>query len=399
MSENFESLASRGEKVVMKTYSRYPIAFDHGEGVYLWDSNGKKYLDFVAGIAVNSVGSNNERLVKAIAEQAAKLIHVSNLYYTKPQIELAEKLVKYSDFDKVFFCNSGAEANEAALKLCRKYAVMKNKPGREIITMEHSFHGRTYGAVTATGQDKYHKGLDPLLPDIKYALYNDFESVKAAVNENTCAIMMEPIQGEGGVRPADKKFLEDVRALCTEKDILLVFDEVQTGVGRSGCLFCYQKYGVVPDIATLAKGLAGGVPIGAMLTTDAVAAAFAPGDHASTFGGNPLATAAGNAVIDEIMENGILENVNKCGEHLTAKLNALKEKYSHIKEVRGMGLMQGIELDIPAADVVKTAIDNGLLLVGAGPDVVRFVPGLIITIDEIDEAMTILDKSLAEVFK
>ena len=207
MTENFESLASRGEKVVMKTYSRYPIAFDHGEGVYLWDTNGKKYLDFVAGIAVNSVGTNNERLVKAIAEQAAKLIHVSNLYYTKPQIELAEKLVKYSDFDKVFYCNSGAEANEAALKLCRKYAVMKNKPGREILTMEHSFHGRTYGAVTATGQDKYHKGLDPLLPDIKYALYNDFESVKAAVNENTCAIMMEPIQGEGGVIPADKKFL------------------------------------------------------------------------------------------------------------------------------------------------------------------------------------------------
>ena len=399
MTENFESLASRGEKVVMKTYSRYPIAFDHGEGVYLWDTNGKKYLDFVAGIAVNSVGTNNERLVKAIAEQAAKLIHVSNLYYTKPQIELAEKLVKFSDFDKVFYCNSGAEANEAALKLCRKYAVMKNKPGREILTMEHSFHGRTYGAVTATGQDKYHKGLDPLLPDIKYAVYNDFESVKAAVNENTCAIMMEPIQGEGGVRPADKKFLEDVRALCTEKDILLVFDEVQTGIGRSGCLFCYQKYGVVPDIVTLAKGLAGGVPIGAMLTTDAVAAAFAPGDHASTFGGNPLATAAGNAVIDEIMEKGILENVNKCGEHLTEKLNALKEKYPHIKEVRGMGLMQGIELDVPVADVVKTSINNGLLLVGAGPDVVRFVPGLIITEDEIDEAMEILDKSLAEVFK
>ncbi len=399
MSENFESLASRGEKVVMKTYSRYPIAFDHGEGVYLWDTNGKKYLDFVAGIAVNSLGSNNERLVKAISEQAAKLIHVSNLYYTKPQIELAEKLVKYSDFDKVFFCNSGAEANEAALKLCRKYAVMKNKPGREIITMEHSFHGRTYGAVTATGQDKYHKGLDPLLPDIKYAIYNDFESVKAAVNENTCAIMMEPIQGEGGVRPADKNFLEQVRALCDEKDILLVFDEVQTGVGRSGCLFCYQKYGVTPDIATLAKGLAGGVPIGAMLTRDDVAAAFAPGDHASTFGGNPLATAAGNAVIDEIMEKGILENVNQCGEHLTDKLNELKAKYPHIKEVRGMGLMQGIELDIPAAEVVKTAIDNGLLLVGAGPDVVRFVPGLIISVEEIDEAMEILDRSLAEVFK
>ncbi len=398
MSEKFENLAARGAKVVMNTYSRYPIAFDHGEGVYLWDTNGKKYLDFVAGIAVNSLGCNNEKLVKAISEQVSKLIHVSNLYYTEPQIELAEKLVKYSDFDKVFFCNSGAESNEAALKLCRKYAVMKNKAGREIITMVHSFHGRTYGAVTATGQDKYHKGLDPLLPDIKYADFNDIESVKAAVNENTCAIMMEPIQGEGGVIPADKKFLEEVRALCDEKDILLVFDEVQTGVGRSGALFCYQKYGVVPDIVTMAKGLAGGVPIGAMITKDSVAAAFAPGDHASTFGGNSLATAAGNVVIDTVMADGFLENVNECGKYLTEKLNALKDKYDHIVDVRGMGLMQGIELDIPVAEAVKTSINNGLLLVGAGTNVIRFVPGLIITKTEIDEAMTILDKSLAEVF-
>ena len=399
MSENFESLASRGEKVIMQTYSRYPIAFDYGKGVYLWDTNGKKYLDFVAGIAVNSLGYANEKLVKAISEQAGKLIHVSNLYYTKPQIELAEKLVKYSDFDKVFFCNSGAEANEAALKLCRKYAVMKNKPGREIITMEHSFHGRTYGAVTATGQDKYHKGLDPLLPDIKYAVYNDFESVKNAVNENTCAIMMEPLQGEGGVIPAKKEFLEKVRALCNEKDILLVFDEVQTGVGRSGCLFCYQKYGVVPDIATLAKGLAGGVPVGAMLTKDSVAAAFKPGDHASTFGGNPIATAAGNVVLDEIMEGGILDNVEACGKHLTECLNKLKAKHKNIIDVRGTGLIQGIELDVPVADVVKKSIDDGLLLVGAGANVIRFVPSLIITKAEIDEAMAILDKAFTEVLE
>lgn len=399
MSENFESLASRGEKVIMRTYSRYPIAFDYGKGIYLWDTNGKKYLDFVAGIAVNSLGYANEKLVKAISGQAGRLIHVSNLYYTKPQIELAEKLVKYSDFDKVFFCNSGAEANEAALKLCRKYAVMKNKPGREIITMEHSFHGRTYGAVTATGQDKYHKGLDPLLPDIKYAVYNDFESVKNAVNENTCAVMMEPIQGEGGVIPAKKEFLENVRELCDEKDILLVFDEVQTGVGRSGCLFCYQKYGVVPDIATLAKGLAGGVPVGAMLTRDSVAAAFKPGDHASTFGGNPLAAAAGSVVLDEIMEGGILENVESCGKHLTECLNKLKAKHKNIIDVRGTGLIQGIELDVPAADVIKKSIDDGLLLVGAGANVIRFVPSLIITKTEIDEAMTILDKAFTEVLK
>ena len=232
--------AKRGGEVVMNTYSRYPLAFDHGKGLYLWDTDGKKYLDFVAGIAVNSLGSGHKRLCEKIAQQAQKLIHVSNLYYTAPQIELAQMLVENSNFDKVFFCNSGAEANEAALKLCRKYAVMKNKPGREIITMLKSFHGRTYGAVTATGQEKYQKGLDPLLPDISHVEYNNFDALQAAVTENTCAIMMEPLQGEGGIIPAEKEYLKKVRDLCTEKDILLVFDEVQTGVGRTGALFCYQ---------------------------------------------------------------------------------------------------------------------------------------------------------------
>ena len=268
MSEKMDKLVKLGSDVVMNTYTRYPVALDHGDGAYMWDIDGKKYVDFVGGIAVNSLGCNNEKLVKKISEQAAKLIHCSNLYYTEPQIQLANMLVQNSDFDKVFFCNSGAEANEAALKLCRKYAKLKNKKGSDIITMIKSFHGRTYGAVTATGQDKYHKGLDPLLPGIKYAEYNNIESLKSVVDENTCAIMMEVIQGEGGIIPAEKEYLQAVRKLCDENDILLVFDEVQTGVGRSGELFAYQVYGVAPDIATLAKGLAGGVPIGAMLATD-----------------------------------------------------------------------------------------------------------------------------------
>ena len=303
MSEKMDKLVKLGSDVVMNTYSRYPVAFEYGDGCYMWDIEGKKYLDFVGGIAVNSLGSNYDKIVDKISEQAKKLIHCSNLYYTEPQIQLANMLVKNSDFDKVFFCNSGAEANESALKLCRKYAELKNKKGNDIITMVKSFHGRTYGAVTATGQDKYHKGFGPLLPGIKYAEYNNIDSLKEAIDENTCAIMLEVIQGEGGIIPADKEYLKEVRKICDDNDIVLIFDEVQTGVGRCGELFAYQLYGVAPDIVTLAKGLAGGVPIGAMLATDKVAVAFNPGDHASTFGGNPLATSVGTVVINEIINN------------------------------------------------------------------------------------------------
>ena len=253
-----EQLVKRGNSVVMKTYSRFPIALECGNGMHVWDIEGKKYIDFVAGIAVNSLGYANEALERTIAEQAMKLIHCSNLYYTEPQIELAEQLVAHSDFDKVFFCNSGAESIESALKLARKYAKMKGKSGNEIITMLHSFHGRTYGAVTATGQDKYHKGLEPLLPDICHVPFNDFEALEKVVTDKTCAILLEPIQGEGGIIPADKQYLQKVRKLCDEKDILLIFDEVQCGVGRTGELFAYQTLGVIPDVATFAKGLAGG---------------------------------------------------------------------------------------------------------------------------------------------
>lgn len=385
--------ADLGEKYVMKTYSRFPLTFEKGEGMYVYDENGKEYLDFVAGIAVNSLGHNHPKLVKAIAEQASKLIHISNLYYTKPQCTLAEKLVENGDLDKVFFCNSGAESIEAALKLARKYG---SKTGRqEIITMHQSFHGRTFGAVTATGQEHYHEGFGAMLPYIKYATFNDIESVKEAVSENTVAILMEPVQGEGGIIPANKEFLEQVRALCDEKDMLLMFDEVQCGVGRLGTLFAYQTFGVVPDVMATAKGIAGGVPCGIMMAKEKVAESFVPGDHASTFGGNPLATAAGNVVVDELL-GGLLDNAKKQGEYLREKLEEIAKKHSSlVKDVRGIGLMQGIELTEGAGHYVSKAIDMGLLLVGAGKNVIRFVPSLIVSREDIDKAMEILDKALS----
>ena len=391
-----EKLIARGNKVVMKTYNRFPIAIECGNGMYVWDVDGKKYIDFVAGIAVNSLGYASEALERTIAEQAMKLIHCSNLYYTEPQIELAEKLVANSDFDKVFFCNSGAESIESALKLPRKYAKMKGKAGNEIITMIHSFHGRTYGAVTATGQDKYHKGLEPLLPDVNHVAFNDFEALQNAVTDKTCAILLEPIQGEGGIIPADKQYLQKVRKLCDEKDILLMFDEVQCGVGRTGTLFAYQTLGVVPDVATFAKGLAGGIPIGVMMAKDFAAQAFQPGDHASTFGGNSLATAAGLTVMKELFENGLLENVKRTGNYMTEQLKKLQQKHSCITDVRGIGFMQGIALSIPTADVINKCIEKGLLLVGAGHDVIRFVPALIAEERHIDAMIEILDKALTE---
>ena len=384
--------ADLGEKYVMKTYSRFPLTFERGEGMYVYDENGKEYLDFVAGIAVNSLGHNHPKLVKAISEQAAKLIHISNLYYSRPQCTLAQKLVENGSLDKVFFCNSGAEAIESALKLARKYG---SKTGRqEIITMHKSFHGRTFGAVTATGQDHYHEGFGDMLPNIKYATFNDFESVKNTVTENTVAILMEPVQGEGGIIPAKKEFLEQVRALCDEKDILLMFDEVQCGVGRLGTLFAYQTYGVVPDVMSTAKGIAGGVPCGLMMAKEKVAEAFVPGDHASTFGGNPLATAAGNVVVDELL-GGLLDNVKEQGAYLREKLEEVSAKHKDlVKEVRGIGLMQGMELTEPAGDYIAKAIDMGLLLVGAGKYIIRFVPSLIVSKEDVDKAMEILDKAL-----
>ncbi len=382
----------QGSKVIMNTYNRFPIALEKGEGMYVYDENGKKYLDFVAGIAVNSLGHNHKKLTEAIANQAQKLIHCSNLYWTPPQVSLATKLVENSDFDRIFFCNSGAESIEAGLKIARKYGSKTNR--HEIITMKHSFHGRTFGAVTATGQPHYQEGLSPLLPGIKYAEFNNFNSVLEAVTDKTCAILLEPLQGEGGIHPANKEFLQKIRKLCDEKDIVLLFDEVQCGVGRLGTLFAYQTFGVVPDAVCTAKGIAGGVPMGLMAATQKLSDSFKPGDHASTFGGNPLATAAANVVVDELL-GGLLNNVKQNGAYLTEKLNELKEKYNIITDVRGIGYMQGIELSVPAAPIIKETIENGLLLVNAGANVIRFVPSLIASKTDIDNAISILNKVLS----
>lgn len=385
-------IAEYGKKFVMNTYNRYPIAIEKGQGVYVWDTTGKKYLDFVAGIAVNSLGNNNQKLIAAICDQSSKIIHCSNYYWNEPMIELAELLVNNTCFDKVFYCNSGAESNEAAFKLARKYAYKYHQgEGRfEIISMKQSFHGRTYAAITATGQPKYQKGLDPLMPGFNYAEFNNFDSLQALVNEKTCAIILEPIQGESGIHEADKDYLKKVRALCDEKDILLIFDEVQCGVGRTGELCAYQYYDVEPDLLTFAKGLAGGIPIGTLLAKQKVADAFEPGDHASTFGGNPLATKAGIVVINELINNGLLDNVKKQGNYLNLKLNELKAKTNVIKEVRGVGLIQGIEIELESSAIVKEAMDKGLLLASAGTNVIRFVPSLIINQIEIDEMINIL---------
>jgi predicted acetylornithine/succinylornithine family transaminase len=402
MSENMnQEIIAIGLEHVMPTYNRFPIVLEKGKGCVVFDTNGKQYLDFVAGIAVNALGHGHEKLTQAIAQQAAELIHVSNLYWNKPQVELARKLVSHSCFDKAFFCNSGAEAVEGSLKLARKYAYQQENTGgrvlhrTEIITMQHSFHGRTFGALTATGQTKYQTGFQPLLPGISHVPFNDFKALKAAVTDKTCAILLEPIQGEGGIRPAEQAFLQATRALCDEKGIALIFDEVQCGVGRTGTFFAFEQYGVQPDIAVLAKGMAGGVPIGVILAKKPFDTAFAPGDHAATFGGNPLATAAANVVADELFENGLLEQVREAGAYLASKLAGFKQKFSAlIQDIRGLGLMQGMELSCPAASIVADCMDNGLLLVSAGAQVIRFVPPLIVSLTEIDEAMAILESAL-----
>ncbi|MDR1687494.1 MAG: aspartate aminotransferase family protein [Clostridiales bacterium] len=383
----------KGMQYIMNTYSRFPLKLVRGEGTYVYDENGKKYLDFAAGIAVTSLGHANKKLTEAIKSQAEKLLHISNLYWNEPQITLAEKLVKNSAFDKVFFCNSGAESVEAALKLARKYASKSGSGKYEIIAMNNSFHGRTLGAITATGQKKYREGLAPLLPGIIHAEFNDIKSLEALITDKTCAVLLEPVQGESGIHPADKDYLVKVRELCNQNNLLLIFDEVQCGAGRCGSLFAHEIYGVYPDIAVMAKGLAGGVPIGAMLATEKAAQGFKPGDHASTFGGNPLATAAANVVMDELT-GGLLSNVKKQGEYLTLKLKELAAKHKCITEVRGLGLMLGIELNVPAKDIVAKCIENGLLLVSAGERVIRFVPPLTVSKEEIDELAGILDSSI-----
>lgn len=390
MSEVIE----KSEQYVMHTYGRFPVVLDHGDGVYLYDENGKKYLDMYAGIAVNALGYNHPTLTKVLQDQVGQMLHVSNYYYTKQLAAAAELLVKNSVFDKVFFCNSGAEANEAALKLAKKYGKNKSENKTQIIAMKKSFHGRTHGALALTMQEKYQKSFMPLVPNIQAAEYNNIESVKALINENTCAVILEVIQGEGGVIPATKEFVQEVAALCKANDALLMIDEVQTGIGRTGTLFAFEQYGIEPDVVSMAKGLGGGVPIGAMACKEEVAV-LVPGDHASTFGGNPLVTAAASVVLKELTENGLLDHVKEVGSYLKKQLLALQDEFDCIVDVRGIGLMQGIELTIPALEVEKKCIEAGMLVVGAGEKVVRFVPPLIITKAHVDEAMAILRKVLA----
>ncbi|KNF09381.1 acetylornithine aminotransferase ArgD [Gottschalkia purinilytica] len=386
-----------GKKFIMNTYSSFPIVLEKGEGCYVYDKEGKRYLDFVSGIAVNSLGYSNEDFVNALNEQLKKIHHCSNLYWSEPTITLAKLLVENSAFDKVFFCNSGTESVEAGLKLSRKYGNLKRgEECYEIITMKNSFHGRTFGSITATGQEKYQNGFGPLLPGVKYAPYNDFETLKSMVNKNTCAIVVEAIQGEGGICPAEKEYLKNIRKLCDELDIVLIFDEVQSGIGRTGKLFAYEIYNIEPDIICLAKGLGGGFPIGAMMAVEKIANVFEPGNHASTFGGNPLACTAGITVLNKLLNEGVLQNVEKQGEYLKKKLLSLKEKVSFIKDVRGYGLMQGIEIEETSpSDIINKCIEKGLLLVGAGANVIRFVPPLTIKEKEIDEAVEILGEVLS----
>jgi acetylornithine/N-succinyldiaminopimelate aminotransferase len=387
----------KSDKYIMRTYGRFPLVPVKGEGCYLWDADGKKYLDFLAGVAVNNLGHCHPAVVAALAKQAGELIHCSNYYHIPHQIELAELLCSHSFADKAFFCNSGAEANEAAIKLARKYSREKFGLDRyEIITALASFHGRTMATVSATGQEKVQKFFDPLLHGFRHVPFNDAAALRAAVSSVTCAVMLEPIQGEGGVVVPSAGYLQEVRDICNEHNLILIFDEVQVGMGRTGKMFAHEHFGIVPDIMTLAKALAGGAPIGTMLATDELATAFTPGTHGSTFGGNPLVTAAGVATVRAILEEGLLNRCEEMGEYLMGELEALKSKFPAIREVRGIGLMIGVELNIPGAEIVKKALERGLLLNCAQEKVLRFVPPLVVGKKEVDEMIAILTGILEE---
>lgn len=392
MSNN--SIADLGQQHIMNTYGRFPISLVRGKGTYVWDADNKQYLDFVGGIAACSLGHCNESLVQVLEEQAKTLWHVSNLYWIKPQVELAEKLALITGLDKVFFCNSGTEANEAALKLTRKYFYRQKQNKYEIISFSNSFHGRTLGALSATGQTKYQEGFEPMMKGFVYAEYNDISSVEAVITENTAAIVVEIIQGEGGVLPAELNFLRGLRKICDREELLLIVDEVQTGVGRTGKFLACQLYDIKADIVTMAKGLGGGIPIGATLATEKVASGFQPGDHAATFGGNPLSTAVAGKTVEIISEDSFLKQVEKMGEYLSEKLLNIND--SRIVHFRARGLMQGMEFDREVKELVNICMKKGLLLVNAGPKVLRFVPPLTVNEIEINGAISILEQALQE---
>ncbi len=390
-----QELIKLTNKYVAKNYGRYPIGLVRGKGMVVWDASGKKYIDFVAGLAVDNLGHCPPSVVSAIRKQSGKLLHVSNLYHIEPQSQLAAELTRLTFANKFFFCNSGTEANEAAIKLARRWFYDSGQPKRfEIITMNDSFHGRTMASLSATAQKKIHAGFKPLLPGFKYVPFNDITALKKALTKKTCAVLIEPIQGEGGVNPAQKTYLKTLRKICNEKGILLIFDEIQTGFGRTGPLFAYERYKIKPDIITLAKALGGGIAIGAMGSTNKIIQSFSPGTHGATFGGNPLACAASLASLKTLTKKGFLQRASSQGDYFVKQLNYLKENFSIIREVRGAGLMLAIELNQPGAKIVTDCMKEGLLINCIQQNTIRFLPPLIITRKEID----LLIKTLSKIF-
>lgn len=393
---SMQQYIDKAESVLLHTYNRYPVVFESGEGVYLKDTDGKKYLDFCSGIGVFALGYGDQEYNDAVKAQVDKILHTSNYYYNVPAIKAAEAVLKVSGMDRIFFTNSGAEAVEGAIKAARKYAYLKdNTTDHEIIAMEHSFHGRTMGALSVTGTPKYREAFRPMIGNVKFARFNDIESIKAQLTDKTCAIMMETVQGEGGIHPAEKEFLQAVRDICNERDILLILDEVQCGMGRTGSMFAWQQYGVKPDIMTSAKALGCGIPVGAFLMTQKVADhSLAAGDHGTTYGGNPLAGAAVCKVMELFEKKDVLNNVASVSAYLEEQLDSLKAEHKDIIDRRGRGLMQGLEFDHPVGDIIKRALEEGLVLINAGTNVIRFLPPLVITREHVDEMITILKKCL-----
>ena len=393
------SYIDEAEKALLHTYNRYQVVFEKGEGVHLYDMDGKEYLDFVSGIAVFALGYQNKEYNDALKAQIDKIIHTSNYYYNIPAIEAAKKIKEISGMDRVFFTNSGAEAIEGAIKTARKYAYLKDgTTDHEIIAMNHSFHGRTMGALSITGNPHYREAFEPMIGNIKFADLNDFDSVLAQVTDKTCAIILETVQGEGGIYPATEDFLQKVRKLCDEKDILMILDEIQCGMGRTGTMFAWQRYGIKPDVMTTAKALGCGVPVGAFLMTEKVGAhSLAAGDHGTTYGGNPLACAAICKVIELFEKQKVLENVKVVGDYLGKRLDELVEEFDCVETRRGIGMMQGLVFNRPVGDIIVKAMENGLILINAGTNIIRFVPSLIITKENVDEMMEILRKSMKEI--
>lgn len=386
---------AKSKEVLMNTYGRFPLVLTKGEGAYVYDETGKKYLDFSCGISVNNLGHCYPAIVEAIKKQSETLLHASNLYWTTPQLSLAEKIIKHSGLGKVFFSNSGAEANEGAIKLARKYWYDHGKAHKNgIITMNQSFHGRTLATLTATGQEKVKTGFSPLMPGFSYVDFNDFDALKEAVSDTTAAVMLEPVQGEGGIHAADKAYLKKVKALCEEKELLLIFDEIQCGLGRCGEIFCYKNFAVTPDIVTLAKSLGGGLPMGAFVASEEVAASFGVGTHGSTFGGNPVAAAAGNAYLTALEEENLMENVKAMGDYFIKELKKIES--SAIVDVRGLGLLIGMEVAGESSAIVGACLEKGVLLLNAGTKVVRFAPPLNCNTAQIDEAVAVLKEVMTK---